>query len=129
MPVWQRDESSLQCRRNRVLQLVGEISCVKKAESRPAENVALLGFLQLFADQRRTFQPYLNRRMAAAFQPLDQLRDLGRASGTVRALDNDQPAGQFVQIHSRETVAIKLARGRPGNHDPAVKAAFYSCGP
>ena len=63
----------------------------------------------------------LHRRVAAAFQPFNELRDLGGAAGAVRALYDNEFARQLVEVHSGDAVAVKtpLAAHR---HDKVIGA-------
>ena len=67
--------------------------------------------------------------MTSTLKPLNQAGNLGGSSGAVGTFDHDQFAGQFLEIRSRQAMAIELAYGGPRDHDSAVKLASYSWGP
>jgi len=90
-----------------------------------AQNVPLLCLLQLFADQRRPFEANLNGAMTALLEPIDQSGDLRGTSGTVRAFDDDELAGQLMQIDARYAVAVEPALARLWHNDPG-RGLFYS---
>ena len=93
-----------------------------------AENVALFGLLQLFADQGGTFQTDLHGGVAAAFQPLNQPRDLRRATRTVGAFDDDQFAAEPLRVHAGNAVAVEAFGRRFGHQHVAAGDGLESGG-
>ena len=87
--IGQDDEPGFQRGQDDIFELVRKIGRVEQAQSRAAENIAFLGLLEFLADEGRALQADLDGCMTAAFEPFDEHRDLRRASGTIRALDNN----------------------------------------
>src|SRR5215471_19599767 len=67
--VGKNDESGTQRGNDSVLELVGKVGRVKQTEGPRAENVPLHRGFELAADEHRSFQADVRRRIAAPIQP------------------------------------------------------------
>src|ERR1019366_1641296 len=118
----------LQGRQDDKLKLAGEARGVKQAQRGAAQNIALLRSLQLLAHEGLALEPPLHGRVAAALEPFDQHLDLSGAPGPVGAFDDDELAGQLLQIDPGDAVPIKAPFTPVRDDDVVGGDAFPSTG-
>lgn len=109
-----------QCGEDNILQLIGEVGRVKQTERSATENVAFLGAVEFFADERGAFEADLDGGVATVLQPVDEELDLRGTSGAVRAFDDDKFAGELFSFDAGNAQAVEAALGFVGDDDFGV---------
>ena len=110
--VGQHHKAGLQGGNNGVFGLVGKVGGVKQAHGSVAENVAFFRSLQFFADEAGTFQAHLNGAVSGGFQPLNEPLDLRGSARAVRSFDDDELAGERMDVDAGDAVPVKLLGSR-----------------
>ena len=115
--VGQHHETGLQGGDDGVFGLVGKVGGVKQAHGGVAQDVPFFRSLQFFANEAGAFQAHLNGAVSGGFQPLDEPADLRRSARTVRSFDDDELAGERLDVDAGDAVSVKLfwSRGRHQN--------------
>lgn len=98
--VGENDESGTERRNDSILELVRKVGGVKQAEGARAENVPLHRGFELTADEHRSLQADVRRRISAPLEPVFQKVDLCRAAGAICAFDDDELSLQFLENSS-----------------------------